>query len=176
MADHISRPFGPIGINQTGDEPYFREFVHKPADRPLDICKVFFGDLTLWIVLTDTLHPKALPGDHGITKLPNPFGLLILSPLRNAHGRPLSLAWVKWEPSTLRRLTPVDPGCTGFLQSLWLTAWSRRRLATARVPRRSLREPSLPRQLFGSTTTVLASGSEAESVDLLCQALQFLRT
>ena len=41
-------------------------------------------------------------------------------------------------------------------------------MATARVPRRSLYEPSPPRLLFGSTTTVLSSGSEA---DLLCQAL-----
>jgi hypothetical protein len=38
------------------------------------------------------------------------------------------------------------------------------------------REPSPPHLLFGSTTTVLASDSESESVDLLCQALQVLRT
>jgi len=46
-------------------------------------------------------------------------------------------------------------------------------LATARVPRRSLREPSPPYLLFRSTTTVLFSGTEAESADLLCQVLQF---
>jgi len=46
----------------------------------------------------------------------------------------------------------------------------------ARIPRRSLREPSPPCSLFGSTTTVLASDLEAESADLLCQALQVLRT
>jgi len=45
--------------------------------------------------------------------------------------------------------------------------------STATVPRRSLHEPSPPCPLFGSTTTDLASGSEAESADLLSRSPNF---
>ena len=62
----------------------------------------------------------------------------------------------------------LKPGCPGLLQNLWLTAWSKPRLATARVPSRSLCKPSLSHLLFGSTTVNLPSGLEAESADLLC--------
>jgi len=45
MADYNSHPFCPIGINQPGGEPLFRELVHNPAVRLLNIRTVLFGDL-----------------------------------------------------------------------------------------------------------------------------------
>ena len=92
VADHNSRPFRPIGFDQPGGEPLFRELVHKSANRLLDIRKVLFGDLTRRIILLDNGHPKALPSDPGITKLPNLFEPLSPPP-GSAPGGLLSFAW-----------------------------------------------------------------------------------
>jgi hypothetical protein len=67
----IRQGFHPVGVDQPGDEPLLRELIHKLADRPLDVYKIFFGELALRLVFTHNHHPKALPGSPGITKLPS---------------------------------------------------------------------------------------------------------
>ena len=155
------------------------ELIHKLADCPLNIYKVFFGYLTLWVILAYNHYPDALPSDPGVTKLPTLFGPLSLPTLASASGRLLSLAWALWVPLAFRGFqlcrmkssSMLSSRCTGLLQSLWPSAWSSQRLAAARV-----RKPSLPCLFFDSTTAVLSSNLEAESANLLCQALSVLQT
>lgn len=45
LANHDGCLFSPVGIDQPGGEPLFRELINKPADSSLDVNKVHFGDL-----------------------------------------------------------------------------------------------------------------------------------
>ena len=102
------------------------------------------------------------------------FALSACAP-RECSGRTLSLAWDSWEPPTLCGLVPLDPRCARLLHTMRLVAKSKPVLAAARVQRRSLLEPGLPRPLLSSTTSILTCGSEAKSSHPIRQALQILR-
>jgi hypothetical protein len=93
LAYHNGCPFSPVGIDKPGDEPLFREFIHKLADSLLDIYNVLPGDLSSQVALTHNCHPNALPSDPGVTKLPNLLGPLSLPTLGSAPRWPLSFAW-----------------------------------------------------------------------------------
>jgi hypothetical protein len=71
LADHNGCSLGPIGIDQLGVNPVFREFIHNSADSPLYVSKVLLGDLNPWIVLAHNHNPDTLLSSLGIAKLPS---------------------------------------------------------------------------------------------------------
>ena len=102
MADHNSRPFCPIGINQPEGEPLFRELVHNSVDRPLNIRKVLLGDLSLRIILANNGHPNTIQIDPCLSS-PTCLGLLASPPPQECPGQSLYFAWARWKP-----YNPVD--------------------------------------------------------------------